>query len=159
MKLGDKMKKRLVVILFIFCLLLVSCNQMKEYNILYVKTSYTNNSDRQHGNVCIIDNITSLNDYVLKEETSSLSNAVLKYDEIYFETNALALILIVESSGSNSVKVKSINIKDGIFKINIKRILPSEGENGTCDMAYWHILIELTLEEAKSIIDYDVTIK
>ncbi|MGI6608494.1 MAG: hypothetical protein ACOX1F_05915 [Erysipelotrichaceae bacterium] len=67
-------------------------------------------------------------------------NVIDKYDEDYFKNQALIIILLEENSGSNRHSVKNITSEDGMLVINIERTVP---EIGTCDMAQWHILIEI----------------
>ncbi|MBP3579940.1 MAG: hypothetical protein J6K12_01695, partial [Clostridia bacterium] len=62
-----------------------------------------------------------------------------KYDEEYFESQILLIVLLEEGSGSVRHKVERVaNGADGIT-VDITTIVP---EIGTCDMAEWHILIE-----------------
>lgn len=67
-----------------------------------------------------------------------------RYDEAYFESNALLLVLLEEPSGSNRHEVRSVLLLDDGMEIGIDRILP---EIGTTDMAEWHIFIEIAAED------------
>ena len=64
-----------------------------------------------------------------------------KYDEVYFENQLLVMVLLEEGSGSNRHEVASVKASsDGTLYVDISSIVP---EVGTCDMAQWHILVEL----------------
>ena len=64
-----------------------------------------------------------------------------KYDDAWFEDHILVMVLLEEGSGSIRHEVRSVHMSaDGHCQIYIDRIVP---ECGTCDMAEWHILIEL----------------
>lgn len=62
---------------------------------------------------------------------------ILKYDEEFFQDNALVLSVIEEGSGSVSHKVLGMS-KD--HEIWVERNVP---EIGTCDMAEYHIVVEI----------------
>ena len=47
-------------------------------------------------------------------------------------------------------QVRSINFNNGVLKVKVKRKVP---EIGTCDMAEWTVIFEISKEEASSIID------
>ena len=78
----------------------------------------------------------------LKTEThmsENLLNACEKYDDEYFENRMLVAVLLEEGSGSIRHEVERIGVDSGDLWIEIKSIVP---EVGTCDMAWWHVLIE-----------------
>lgn len=60
-----------------------------------------------------------------------------KYDEDYFKNNALVLILLEANSGSITYEIESYS-SDG--NISINSIIPMVG---TCDMAYYHAVLEI----------------
>lgn len=63
-----------------------------------------------------------------------------KYDDDYFKDRILVIVLLEEGSGSISHEVPSIAVdENGKAMIHIRRFCP---EVLTCDMAYWHILVE-----------------
>ena len=64
-------------------------------------------------------------------------NAVEKYDAAFFEENMLVFAIVEEGSGSIRHELMGVTADDIIL---IKRIVPEEG---TCDMAEWHIIIEM----------------
>jgi len=88
-----------------------------------------------------------------REKTSSGSNigfldACDCYDEAFFKNQALVLVLLEEGSGSIRHKVTEVlSQPDGTFTLNIQTITP---EVGTCDMAEWHIFVELPADELPS---------
>jgi hypothetical protein len=75
----------------------------------------------------------------------SFAEAIERYDGNFFENNILVFAVITEGSGSVSHNVTGVGIgqrKDRyINTIYIDRLMP---EMGTCDMAYWHIIIEIS---------------
>ena len=78
----------------------------------------------------------------LKNEThmsDALVNACQKYDADYFKEQILIIVLLEEGSGSVRHEVEKVGANNGHAVIQIKSIAP---EVGTCDMAWWHILIE-----------------
>lgn len=76
----------------------------------------------------------------VNEGNINFATAIDAYDDEYFESNILVMVILEEGSGSISHEVKSVrNINDEI-KIEIKRDVP---DIGTTDMARWHILIEM----------------
>jgi hypothetical protein len=77
-------------------------------------------------------------------ERNVFADAAQKYDGAYFESNALILILLEEPSGSIRHNVSSVTDGNGL-DITIERLLPEEG---TCDMAEWHIFVEIAKDKA-----------
>lgn len=79
-------------------------------------------------------------DNVYSDMTIGFLDACDKYDTAYFEDQILVMVLLSEGSGSIRHKVPSVRMgPDGQCYIYIDRIIPEEG---TCDIAQWHILIE-----------------
>lgn len=79
-------------------------------------------------------------DKVYTDTTIGFLDACDRYDEAYFEDQILVMVLLSEGSGSIRHKVQSVRMSaDGQCCIYIDRIVPEEG---TCDIAEWHILIE-----------------
>lgn len=66
----------------------------------------------------------------------SLIDATEKYDDSWFSSHKLMIVVLQEFSGSNRHRVSQVS---GIG-VTIERLLP---QAGTCDMAQWHILIEV----------------
>lgn len=63
------------------------------------------------------------------------------YDETFFQEQCLVMVLLEEGSGSNRHEVWQVRREaDGTLSISIDTLVP---ECGTCDMAQWHILLEL----------------
>ena len=78
----------------------------------------------------------------LKNEThmsEELVSACQKYDADYFKEQILIIVLLEEGSGSVRHEVEKVGADNTHAVIQIKSIAP---EVGTCDMAWWHILIE-----------------
>lgn len=142
------MKKLLQIFTFFLLVFqLVACSTT-ERNVEIVRTQW-DSSDVQ-GQFHIIDSADELNEYVSVENCMKLSNAVEKYDESFFEDKTLVFVLLSEGSGSVSHKIRSINFNNGVLEVKVKRKVP---EIGTCDMAEWTIMFEISKEEASSIKD------
>ena len=76
---------------------------------------------------------------ISSDSTIGFLDACDKYDEEYFESKILLLVLLEEGSGSVRHKVGRVSINDDEITVDIATIIP---EVGTDDMADWHILIE-----------------
>lgn len=77
---------------------------------------------------------------VYSDTSIGFLDACDRYDEAYFETQILVMVLVEEGSGSVRHNVDSVKVGwDDKLYISICSIVP---EVGTCDMALWHILIE-----------------
>lgn len=102
------------------------------------------------------------NIYSLERRTNPASDSSIgfldacdMYDDAYFAQHYLILILLEESSGSIRHRVTHLSDQDGVT-VTIERQIP---EDGTCDMAEWHILIGMPLRDAvPSLAEIDVTI-
>lgn len=79
------------------------------------------------------------------DETIGFLDAVGKYDAEYFKKNLLIFVVLVEPSGSiRHEAVKLEQTEDGSV-LTVNRLLPEEV--WTDDIAYWHIIVELSKEE------------
>ena len=67
-------------------------------------------------------------------------NAADKYDDAFFATHTLVLVLLQESSGSVRHEVTKVSNDEGVTEITVRRDVP---QIGTTDMAQWHIFVEL----------------
>ncbi|MBR4295328.1 MAG: hypothetical protein IKT56_00630 [Clostridia bacterium] len=79
------------------------------------------------------------------DSTIGFSDATEKYDNYFFEENMLVMVILEEGSGSIRHELMGVT-KDNI--ILIKRITP---EAYTCDMAEWHIIIEMPRGRAEGV--------
>ena len=78
------------------------------------------------------------------DSTIGFLDACDKYDEEFFSDNALVFIVVQEGSGSTRHNVNHVKVdSDGKFYVDISSIVP---ETDTCDMAQWHIIIEIEKE-------------
>jgi len=77
------------------------------------------------------------------DSTIGFLDACDRYDEAYFEDHVLLMVLLEEGSGSNRHEVKKVLRSKDLVTVEIDTIVP---EVGTCDMAEWHILVELPRE-------------
>lgn len=126
--------------------------QKVSFEAQYVRSGADN---EEYPVVTIVQSLDELNayyeNYRLTEElvwreksTIDFQGARDKYDEEFFKSKKLILVYLQEGSGSIRHEVTSIcqrNIEDEEkYVIDIRRQLPGEG---TDDMAYWHIFVEL----------------
>ena len=123
--------------------------QSYEFNAKYVRTYYTGRNSGSPKKK-IFTSRAELDSYVneYKEKTGNLiglgmnktlEEEVADYDDNWFSSSKLVMVILEESSGSISHKVVQVDEKN----IKIERIIPMAG---TCDMAEWHIFIELDKE-------------
>lgn len=70
-------------------------------------------------------------------------NYILKYDENFFEENALIVVFSYEPSGSNRVKIDGVSKKDGELFVGVISKVPGPGHLGTDDVGCWRTLIEV----------------
>lgn len=76
------------------------------------------------------------------DSTLGFLDACDEYDAAYFEDNYLVFVLLEEGSGSIRHEVTETTISsDGELTVFIDTITP---EIGTCDMAEWHIILEMS---------------
>ena len=75
---------------------------------------------------------------VYADTTIGFVDAIEGYDDAWFKTHQLLIVLLEEGSGS--VRHTVTNVTAGPAPtVEVDRLVP---EMGTCDMAEWHILIE-----------------
>ena len=120
----------------------------------YIRTDCRNESvDFPY--VKLINSLSELNEYyesnkdvfylghvenVAADTTIGFLDAIEKYDDEFFATSSLALIVLEESSGSIRHEIKSIKYGGDSLDIIVNRL---SDVAGTCDMASWHIIAEL----------------
>ena len=93
--------------------------------------------DAQYPDVLVLDSVAALTAY---EEYDRLKDSCAGYDEAFFEEYFLVMVLVEEPSGSNSHEVLKVEQADDKTAISIKRNI---AQVGTCDMARWHIIVQL----------------
>lgn len=128
---------------------------VKLYGVQYIRTN-----GYQDGavfpRVVIIRSVAELKDYYQKnrdtfalerrdsvsaDSTIGFLDACDAYDEDYFRTGYLIFVLLEEGSGSTRHKVTDVATQPGgTLAVSIDTMTP---EVGTCDMAEWHIILEL----------------
>ena len=59
------------------------------------------------------------------------------FDEVFFRTHAMVLVVETVNSGSIQLEIESIVLENGVATVNLAREL--KGEVGTSDMATWMI--------------------
>ncbi len=82
-------------------------------------------------------------------------NKLEKVDESYFDRLGVVAVILVESSGSNSVVGENLVINDNIAEAFINR---TETEIGTMDIATRHVLFVVSQEELENVDEVKVTI-
>lgn len=93
---------------------------------------------------------------IYADSTIGFVDAMEKYDDAFFEERMLVLILLEETSGSNRHKVTSVTTENGVTTITVNRYSPEEQ---TCDMAEWHIFVELRCDQAGSELKTEISEK
>lgn len=127
-----------------------------EYGVQYIRTD-GGLEGVDYPSVVIIRSLDELNYYyeankntfdldrkdtVYSDTTIGFLDACDKYDAAYFEKGYLVFVLLEEGSGSIRHEVTGSTISsDGNLEIYIR---PSTPEAGTCDMAQWHIILEMS---------------
>lgn len=92
------------------------------------------------------------------DSTIGFLDACDKYNDDFFEKNALVFIVLEEGSGSTRHNVEYVKIdKNGLMYVNILSIDP---EICTWDMAYWHIITEIPKDKLPAnkedvVVDYN----
>lgn len=83
-------------------------------------------------------------------DTIGFINAVEKYDEQFFELNALVFVFRCQGSGSIRHNVSGVMVEEDVLYVDLDVLQP---EIGTADMAEWIIIIEIpkNFTEADSI--------
>lgn len=88
---------------------------------------------------------------VSTDTTIGLLDAIQSYDETFFASYHVILVVLQEGSGSIRHKVEQMSVdEEGVLSIPITRIVP---QVGTCDMAQWHILLPIDKSVSFSSVD------
>lgn len=126
-------------------------NEVRVFPYRIVRTG-SGDEDKEYPYVLIIKNKTDF-DALAKRLGSAYAEelSALGYGDAFFAENELVTVVLRETSGSIGHEVLGADEKGGI---RIKRILPEEG---TCDMAEWHIFVELPLDFSERDPDFYVT--
>lgn len=78
---------------------------------------------------------------VYSDTTIGFLDAIEQYDDAFFADRDLIILVLEEGSGSIRHEVNGIRpYYDNSWQLTVRRITP---EAGTCDMAQWHLLIEV----------------
>ena len=123
-------------------------------SIHYVRANESRYSDSAYPKVVFIKSADELNAYKSSKSSDyyfdsgfgsseSFNEATANYDDGFFKDKALVMVVTRESSGSYYYDGVSVDGKDGV--IAVYRFCP---EVSTCDMASWHIIIELDKNDA-----------
>lgn len=128
-------------------------NEVRVFPYRTVRTgSGDENENKEYPYIFEIKNRTEF-DALAKRLGSAYAEelSALGYGDAFFAENELVTVVLRETSGSIGHEVLGADEKGGI---RIKRILPEEG---TCDMAEWHIFVELPLDFSERVPDFYVT--
>ena len=136
------MKKFLVIFVMLFSIILTGCSLDREAYLVRAGGPSFN-----HGSTHIINSVEELNEYV-SGTYNNFDTVVEKYDEEYFKASALVIAEITKNTGSAKLTLKSIVFNEDTMVIKFKTKTPNIV---TCDMAYWHIIVECTQDEVNSI--------
>jgi hypothetical protein len=120
-----------------------------DYGVQYIRTGGYHDGN-QYPRAVMIRSLQELDAYIEANgdryylAQSGFQGKCGKYDEAYFEKGYLVFVLVEEGSGSIGHEVTGSTISsDGTLAIYIQRKVP---EVGTCDMAQWHIILEMNKE-------------
>ncbi len=155
------MKTRNLVVIVCLCLLLAGCKQAAVvdakspdanavptlnpgvvFECEYVRTD-GHVDENEYTVVTGIASVEALQAYVEANEDTyqfgdEFEEAVMPFDEAYFEENMLVMVVVEETSSANRHEVTSVVAKGNVVNINIKRTVPNPG---TDEMAQWHIIV------------------
>lgn len=90
--------------------------------------------------------------YVTSVEELPNEEALKDYDEAFFETRALVIIVETVNSGSVQLEIGGIYLDGDTAGVSLKRSMP--GQVGTADMATWLLWAEVSRE-----LDYNWTLE
>ena len=116
---------------------------------------FTVGSSKKHGSpifseaesqVILINSMVQLNE-ISKKDPDFFS----KYNDAFFNCNVLILVTEVLSSGSFRLQADSLIKRDGELCVLFTVHRPGPGMCGTCDMAYWCVLLEVNKEDVSGI--------
>jgi hypothetical protein len=156
---GFYMKKLFILVSLLILFPLMSCASV-DYNTYIVDTGWEKNT--QNGDTFIIDSLDEFNEYLATDAGQVLLHSDYKlldsskYNETYFEENALVFAFVGAGSGSLSYNVKKVNFNDGVLDIKLKKYTPRAV---TGDITLWTVMLEMTKEEASSIVDTKIIVK
>ena len=71
---------------------------------------------------------------------SGFTEGLAALDEAFFAEQSLLILYLEEGSGSYRHRVDQVIVEDGTVTVTLATLMP---EIGTCDMAYWAILIPI----------------
>ena len=121
-------------------------NGTADFTVRYIRTDGVPEGRVSAHGICIADR-SALDAYRTQYRSScrtadkTLEEAFRAYDDAWFATHTLLLAVLEEGSGSVRHTVTRVEkTAPHAGTVEIKRDVP---QVGTCDMAYWHILIEL----------------
>lgn len=124
-----------------------------EFNAQYIRTNGYHEEEK-YPRAVLICSLEELEAYIAENEgkyelghretvyadtTIGFADAVEAYGEEWFSEHQLLMVLVESGSGSTRYEVVSVS-RGEKNTVAIKALVP---EVGTCDMAEWHILIEL----------------
>lgn len=137
----------------------VDAEELLEYGVQYIRTD-GNPEDAAFPAVRLIPNRAALEAYyeenrqnyylerreqVYSDTSVGFLDACDRYDESFFEGHYLLLVLLEEGSGSVRHQVEKVSVEpEGQINISVTSLVP---EVGTCDMAQWHLILELEKQE------------
>lgn len=138
----------------------ILASESVDFNVQYIRTG-TQNYEGPFPAVAVIHSTDDLTAYYesnkeqfylerredpASDTTIGYLDACDKYDNKFFENNALVFVVLEEGSGSTRHNVSTVKVDaNGVMYINILSVDP---EVGTCDMAYWHIMTEVPKNKA-----------
>ena len=122
-------------------------------DVQYLRTDEFN-ADREFEKLFWLSSAEALRSYT-EETCPELARLANRYDEAFFAENDLLVVVVSESSGSNRLEVTGVKVtpsqtegKQYVLQPEIQRL---RAENGTADLAGWHILIGIPKDHGAAV--------
>jgi len=140
-----------IMILTVFATF-TGCKQRYNFSVQYIRANQISSlKEIEYNSVVLVNSLWQLREYysenceffdftIAHDNIISFDDAIKKYDDVFFEKNTLAVVLLSEGSGSVRHRVASAVKNEDRIDINIRRRSPKVV---TDDEAQWHIIIEL----------------
>lgn len=145
--------KRLSVLLscVLAVILLAACG-----NSNYSASYLTNTEIEPKSNdITLISSKSEIDDYLTEARFASASDEFLEkangYEESFFENKMLIILNIRESSGSNEISIKSVDIQETAIEVTMKRKEKSISDGSLRD---WSFFIEVDKTDSITSVSY-----
>ena len=114
-------------------------------------------SDDDHWfNISIAKSFAELTEIFADDYNPNQINYIHKYNDAFFQENALIIMFITEGSGSVKHRIDSLVKNEDDLCVGFTRLVP---ETGTGDIAYWRILLEVKKSDIEDIVKLSYFVK